>query len=304
MQKWLLLSSWVPANVVWCCSRSTGKAIYLGTLVYPVINDQDLKNGKNIKKPRTIGDLQVGDMIYDNLGNPTEVIHLNPIILEDEYKVYFDDGEVISCNAEHLWCIMDKDNISDSFKIEETIFIYNKIQSDIKNKKKRKGYRFCIPLSVFQRESEKNVKDIIKIERTGKKIPMRCITVDNDSGLFLCGEEMTVTHNSYMSAIFIMLRSLLFPHYNSYIMGPTGNQSQETFTKLENIAKNNIASAIGITSVFIDECTRMNAKADPFTHNAQGFAVSLYNGSSVHSLNSVAKNIVGRTYAVLRFISI
>lgn len=98
---------------------------------------------------------------------------------------------------------------------------------------------------------------------------------------------------TYMASIFTMLRSLLFPSHHTYIMAPSGSQSQETFTKIENIAKNNIASAIGISSVFIDECTRMNSKADPFTHNAQGYEVNLYNGSSIHSLNSVAKNIVG-----------
>ena len=102
-----------------------------------------------------------------------------------------------------------------------------------------------------------------------------------------------------MASIFVMLRSLLFPHHSSYILAPTGNQSQETFTKIENIAKNNIASAIGVTSVFLDECRRMNSKADPFTHSASGYEVSLYNGSSIHSLNSVAKSIVG-SYAVLR----
>lgn len=96
-----------------------------------------------------------------------------------------------------------------------------------------------------------------------------------------------------MGAILVMLRSLLFPSHKSYIMGPSGGQSQETFTKIEDIAKDNIASAIGISSVFLDECTRMNAKADPFTHSAQGYSVELYNGSEIHSLNSVAKNIVG-----------
>lgn len=101
------------------------------------------------------------------------------------------------------------------------------------------------------------------------------------------------TGKSYMASIFVMLRSLLFPHHNSYILAPTGNQAQETFTKIENIAKNNIASAIGITSVFIDECVRYNAKSDPFTHGNQGYEVALYNGSTIHSLNSVAKNIVG-----------
>ena len=51
-------------------------------------------------------------------------------------------------------------------------------------------------------------------------------------------------------------------------MAPAGNQAQETFTKMENIAKNNIASAVGITSVFLDETVKYNSKADPFTHNA------------------------------------
>ena len=62
---------------------------------------------------------------------------------------------------------------------------------------------------------------------------------------------------------------------------------------MENIAKNNIASAVGITSVFLDETVKYNSKADPFTHNAQSYTVGLYNGSTINTLNSVAKNIVG-----------
>lgn len=76
-------------------------------------------------------------------------------------------------------------------------------------------------------------------------------------------------------------------------MGPTGGQAQETFTKMEDMAKNNIASLVGVSSVFLDECVRANSKADPFSHGKEGFHVELYNGSEVSSLNSVAKNIVG-----------
>ena len=96
-----------------------------------------------------------------------------------------------------------------------------------------------------------------------------------------------------MASVFLMLRSLLFASNNCYIMAPSGNQSQETFTKMEDIAKKNIASLTGTTDVFFNECMRMNSIADPFTHSKQGFTVSLYNGSTVNSLNSVAKNIVG-----------
>ena len=98
---------------------------------------------------------------------------------------------------------------------------------------------------------------------------------------------------SFMSAPLIMARSLLIPSHNTYIMGPTSSQSQETFTKLENLAKNNIASVVGVTSFFLDECVRINSKADPFTHDKGGYTVELYNGSTINTLNSVAKNVVG-----------
>lgn len=96
-----------------------------------------------------------------------------------------------------------------------------------------------------------------------------------------------------MAAIFIMARTILFPNTNAYIMGPSGSQSAETFTKLESIATQNIASLVGTSTVFIDECKRANAKASPFTHDKSGYSVSLNNGSTINSLNSVAKNLVG-----------
>lgn len=136
-------------------------------------------------------------------------------------------------------------------------------------------------------------KFIVDVRKTGRIEPMRCITVSNDDGLYLCGEHYTVTHNSFLVSPFMMARALLFPRTNTYILGPTGSQAQETFTKMENVAKNNIASVIGVSSVFLDECVRQNAKADPFTHDKNSFHVELYNGSTVNTLNSVAKNIVG-----------
>ena len=62
---------------------------------------------------------------------------------------------------------------------------------------------------------------------------------------------------------------------------------------MEDIAKGNIASLLGTSSVFLDECVRQNAAADPFTHPKSGYSVSLYNGSTINTLNSVIKNIVG-----------
>ena len=501
-QKWLFLNSWIPSTNVWVCSRSTGKCLALNTRVYPVIRDRVQRDGKELSEPHTIGELKVGDWIYDETGNPVQVLRLNHVIIDDEYIITFEDGEEIHCNDQHLWYVYDRDfdrngRYEDKWVLRDTEFM-SECYDRNKNNKGRgwRDYRFHVPLSqplqypkithygtrtidpyvlgvwlgdgsksaphvasggldvdemkslieskgyyvkkdkecnkdntyalyidrqkdledagidhpffvrklrnlgvlnnkhippqylyapvedriallqglmdtdgtvdetggceftqtnkrLFddvcqlvaslgimatpfykehtgyikkdgteadtwrlyfkvskniipafklkrkldrQREDVPvgtNTKAIIKIEKTGKKIPMRCITVSNKSGLFLCGEKYTVTHNSYMASIFLMLKSILFPHFNSFIMAPSGDQAKATFTKMENLAKNNIASAVGVTRVFIDECVRQNAKADPFTHNANGYEVNLYNGSRVTTLNSVAKNIVG-----------
>lgn len=504
-QKYVLLSSWLPANVVWVCSRSTGKATLLDTEIYSVTSDRGMDSDKYPRK--TIGDLKVGDSIFGDDGKPTKVIHLNPIIFDEVYEVEFEDGEIISCNADHLWIVNDRDYNQrnpdlNRFVIRNTDFIYTHFKDRFTLK--GKDYRFHVPLtkpveyadyghfsidpyllgvwlgdgdskapritsegkdvqemnellkqystityvkrdesksncySIFvDREKElkengytrktsltKKLKDlnvlgnkhipdkymfasvekrlallqglmdtdgtigpkgtceftqsnkklaeqvchlirslgmdatltykehtnyikkngkeadtwriyftaskempvfrlkrkvdrlpehpirgsdrkaIVDVRKTGEKKAMRCITVNNESGGYLTGKNFTVTHNSFMSAPLIMARSLLIPSHNTYIMGPTGSQAQETFTKLENLAKNNIASVIGVSSFFLDECVRINAKADPFTHDKSGYTVSLFNGSTVNTLNSVAKNIVGKilpSYAKLGY---
>lgn len=494
MQKYVLMSSWIPANIVWLMGRNSGKAVSLDTPVYYRTTDR----GEKIEK-KTIGDLKVGDVIYDESGNLTEVMHLNSIVIDDEYIVEFEDGEKISCNAEHLWKVkdlsFDKNNkYEDKWVLRNTEFIFDNFDT---RKRKNKGWndnRFFVPMNApinypkmwylpipayllglwlgdgyssapaicgaredlkeiqtylepicktlqykecnkgdkncdvlyidrdkemkeagfdtkaafikrlrylnlynnkhipdrylyapiedrlallqglmdtdgtidkrngncsfaqsnydfclqFQKLlaslgikssiSEKKMKyvkqdgtlakawevffstskempcfklqrkyqylpdslankyhqkAIVNVTKTGRKIPMRCITVSNHSGLFLCGNNYTVTHNSYLVTPFMMARALLLPNTNTYIMAPSGGQAQGTFTKLEDLAKGNIASVIGVSSVFLDECVRMNSTADPFTHAKQSYSVELYNGSTINTLNSVIKNIVG-----------
>ena len=500
-QKWLFLSSWLPSTNVWLCSRATGKCLEINTKIYPVIRDRKTRGGKELREPHTIGELQPGDMIYDESGSPVEVLRVNHLIIDDEYVVTFEDGEEIHCNDQHLWHVWDRDfdkngRYDDKWVIRDTEFISDNYNRGGDKKGRPNDYRYRVPLAkpiqypektyygirtvdpyvlglwlgdgsknapiitssgddvdetkrhieecgyYVKKEKEKNkentyslfvdrekelnetgikrkslikklralgvennkhippqylyapvedriallqglldsdgscdetggcefaqtnkvlfddvyklveslgimatptyrehtnyikkdgteadtwrlyfkvsksiiplfrlkrkldrqrddipvgtnTKAIVKVEKTGKKIPMRCITVSNKSGLFLCGEHATVTHNSYMASIFLMLKSILFPHYNCFIMAPSGDQAKATFAKLENLAKNNIASAVGVTRVFLDECVRPNSKADPFSHNANGHEVSLYNGSKIVTLNSVAKNIVG-----------
>ena len=273
-QKWLFLSSWVPSTVVWLCSRATGKCLSLDSVIYRVDEHGNIV-------PITIAQIKSGDKIFDDKGNPIEVIHLNPVIWDDCYEIVFDDGEKIKCNLVHLWKIyinhFEQSYICETEEIIDLLKQQKEVYVPRYNIETKKSY----------------YKKILSITKLKEKEAMRCITVSGDKGLYLCGEKGTVTHNSFMASIFLMARALLLPNTNAYIMAPSGNQAQETFGKLESIATNNIASLMGVSSVFIDECVRQNASASPFTHDKQSYSVTLFNGSSINTLNSVAKNIVG-----------
>ncbi len=135
-------------------------------------------------------------------------------------------------------------------------------------------------------------KAIVDIRKTSKKQFMRCITLSDPEGLFLCGNNFTVTHNSYLASPYMMARSILIPNMNCYIMGPAGNQAKELFGKLESLAKGNIASVIGASNLFVGELMKSSGN-DGFVHDKNSNYCNLYNGSSINTLNSVIKNIVG-----------
>jgi len=92
-------------------------------------------------------------------------------------------------------------------------------------------------------------------------------------------------------APFIMSKSMLIPNYQTYIISGVGSQAQETFLKIEKIAKKEIQSFTGLTDVFFNETVKSSANKDGFTHNPASFKYSLYNGSSTNSLNGNAEGI-------------
>lgn len=98
---------------------------------------------------------------------------------------------------------------------------------------------------------------------------------------------------SFLGAIYMMAKNLLFPKFETYIMSNTGFQAKDTFTKLENIVKKNIASLMGSSDVFLNEIVKNNANADGFVHGGSMYQLELYNGSKITSLVGKAENVVG-----------
>ena len=156
--------------------RKNGKALDISTKI-------PTPNGYT-----TMGDLKVGDEVFDKDGNITNVTFVTPIKYNHKcYEVTFSDGEKIIADEEHNW-LVDRWH-KNNFHVETTKEIIDK------------GYDVVtVPLV-----NGKGTKEIVAI-RAVKSVPVRCITVDSPSHTYLCGEKMTVTHNtSLVAAIFLYL---------------------------------------------------------------------------------------------------
>lgn len=69
---------------------------------------KSLTNDTKIPTPlgwTTMGELKVGDYVFDRLGKPTKITGVYPQGVLDTYKVTLKDGREILCNDEHIWSV-------------------------------------------------------------------------------------------------------------------------------------------------------------------------------------------------------
>lgn len=80
-------------NVLLLAEAGTGKANPVDTLI-PVADSRGYIR---------LGDIKIGDYVFDENGRPTKVLGVFPQGMKRAYDVKFVDGSVIGCNNEHLW---------------------------------------------------------------------------------------------------------------------------------------------------------------------------------------------------------
>lgn len=136
-----------------------------------------------------LGDIKVGDYVYDRYGKPTKVLGVYPQGIMDEYKIILEDGRNTICNNNHLWSIFEKNNILKTVDTNEIIkLLNNNIKINIPNFKS------------FNLSNLNNDKiAITKVEKLNTKSEMVCIYVDNDEHLYLTNDYI-VTHNTSLCA--------------------------------------------------------------------------------------------------------
>lgn len=59
---------------------------------------------------KSMGDLKVGDIVFDRFGKPTTITGVFPQGKLDVYKLMLEDGREILCNDEHIWSVFKETN--------------------------------------------------------------------------------------------------------------------------------------------------------------------------------------------------
>ena len=105
---------------------------------------------------RTMGDLEPGDLVFDDQGVPCHVISTSNVFVgHDCYRVTFEDGEEIIADAEHLWTVMTKNSRrANNRECKKTTGVYRK-------KYREKGGYYDVTTAQM-------VKDFSRLRKDGK----------------------------------------------------------------------------------------------------------------------------------------
>lgn len=122
----------------------------------------------------TMGELKVGDIVYDMHHRATKIIGKSEVKHLPCYEITFvstkGEAESIVCDNEHLWIMANG----------EVKIVTDLKQGDI------------IPYCGHEYEECWNIVNIRKVE----SVPTQCIKVDSHTSSFLCGDWKIPTHNT------------------------------------------------------------------------------------------------------------
>lgn len=109
---------------------------------------------------------------------------------------------------------------------------------------------------------------------------------------------------SFLGAIFMILKAILYENQAIYIVSSVGSQSKETFSKIEEIVLRigkTAASIRSLKDIVEKETIKSPNNKTGFSHPAEGFIVEFYNGSTIETLNSKPDNNRSRRATLVFF---
>ena len=167
--------------------KKNGKQLALDT---PIPTPQGFTN---------MGDLKVGDTVFDENGKPCHVVAKSPVDdTEQAYKLTFKDGSSIIAGERHLWNI----EIDNSGKLVSTREIYE-MNTDIKivsSKCPETSNKDILQHWEASHGNNPRYHYLLDIQPVNHPVKMQCIQVDSPSHQYLAGPSFVPTHNSELAA--------------------------------------------------------------------------------------------------------
>lgn len=109
---------------------------------------------------------------------------------------------------------------------------------------------------------------------------------------------------SFLGAVFMILKAMLYEDQAIYIVAAVGDQAKETFEKIEEIVTRSGKTARSIESLTdVAQKEIVTTKNNPtgFSHDPTGYSVTFYNGSTIETVNSIPKNVRSRRASLVFF---
>lgn len=150
----------------------------------------------------TMGELQVGDMVFGEDGQPVYVLAVSDVMYGRPcYKVTFEDSSEIIADAEHLWKVF--------YNGEETAVLETQL---IAENMCNVQYRVINYKSNGRVEKERCIVSCEPVE----SVPVKCIKVAGN-GMFLAGRNFIPTHNSCALVMDALGYALQYPGATIYL---------------------------------------------------------------------------------------
>lgn len=156
---------------------------------------------------------------------------------------------------------------------------------------KRKAYELdSETIAYYRRNPIQASEDLLGIRLLDAQAWMLMMSWNTPHVLWCCSRNFG---KSFIGAIFILLKALLYENQAIYIVSSVGEQSKELFTKIEEIVRRigkTSASIKSLEDIAEKEVVTSGTNKTGFSHNPSGYHVEFYNGSEIFTLNSNPDN--------------
>ncbi len=109
---------------------------------------------------------------------------------------------------------------------------------------------------------------------------------------------------SFIGAVFLLLKAMLYPNSSIYIVSSSGQQSKELFNKIEEIVTRigkTAASIQSLKDIAQEETVKNPTNKTGFSHCPEQYEVCFWNGSAIYTLNSNPDRVRSRRATIVFF---